>query len=233
VVDLGCAAGDQAQLLARRGARVLGLDANEELLAHARARGIPRAEFSAADLRALPDLGAPADGLWSSFAAAYFVDLAPVLARWGRLLRPGGWIALVEVADMFGHEPLAPRTRELFAGYAADARRAGRYDFDMGARLGAELARAGFEPARSLALPDQELAGDGPAPPEALAAWSLRFERMGLLRAFCGAEFERVRDDFLGCLARPDHRATASVQACVAIKPDSPPARDPPAPGRR
>jgi hypothetical protein len=148
-------------------------------------------------------------------------------------LRPGGWIALVEVADMFGHEPVTPRTRELLAGYAADARRAGRYDFDGGARLGAELARAGFEPARTLALPDRELAGDGPAPPEVLAAWRLRFERMGLLRAFCGAEFERVRDDFLACLARPDHRATASVQACVAFSPGASPGGDPPAPGRR
>jgi 2-polyprenyl-3-methyl-5-hydroxy-6-metoxy-1,4-benzoquinol methylase len=40
VLDLGCGVGDQAALLAARGARVLGFDMNEELLGEARSRSI-------------------------------------------------------------------------------------------------------------------------------------------------------------------------------------------------
>jgi SAM-dependent methyltransferase len=218
VLDVGCGPGDVAALLTARGARVIGFDGNAELLEVARARAIPGAEFRPADLRGpLPHAGR-ADGLWCSFVAAYFPDLAPALARWGEALRPGGWIALTEVAGLFGHEPVAERTRALLEAYAADARRAGRYDFDMGERLGAELARAGFEPARAFAVPDQEFAFAGPASAAVLDAWRARFDRMGLLRDFCGAEFEPLRADFLACLTRADHRSTSTVQVRIATR---------------
>ena len=45
VLDLGCGIGDQAAQLAERGARVLGLDTNPELLAAAQIRNIPNAEY--------------------------------------------------------------------------------------------------------------------------------------------------------------------------------------------
>src|SRR5262245_37712030 len=80
VLDLGCGVGDQAAELVKRGARVLGIDANDELLREARSRRLPGAEFRLADLRALPDLGLAADWIWSSFAAAYFPDLPTALA---------------------------------------------------------------------------------------------------------------------------------------------------------
>jgi trans-aconitate methyltransferase len=117
VLDLGCAVGDQAAALAARGARVIGLDASDDLLLEARARGIPNAEFRKADLSALPDLGGPADGIWCSFAAAYFPDLAATLASWREHLRGGGWIALTEIDDLFGHAPLGAGTRSLLEKY--------------------------------------------------------------------------------------------------------------------
>lgn len=132
VLDLGCGVGDQAAELLARGARVIGFDANEELLDAARARTLEGAEFHGADLRALPELDRPAAGLWCSFASAYFVELAPVLQGWARALRPGGWIALTEIDDLFAHEPLGARTRELLEAYAQEAVRERRYDFRMG-----------------------------------------------------------------------------------------------------
>lgn len=216
VLDLGCGVGDQAAELVRRGASVIGVDGNEELLAVARTRTLARAEFRRADLRQLDGLGVVADGLWSSFAAAYFVELAPVLAGWARLLRPGGWIALTEVDDLFGHEPLPPRTRARLAAYADEARAAQRYDFRMGRRLAGELERAGFTVVRTLTLADQELARDGAALPQVLAAWRARLERMTLLRQRCGSDFDVLRTDFLGCLASPAHRASARVCCCIA-----------------
>jgi trans-aconitate methyltransferase len=46
---LGCGVGDVAALLSIRGARVVGIDMNEEVLAAARDRDIPGAEFHSAD----------------------------------------------------------------------------------------------------------------------------------------------------------------------------------------
>ena len=218
VLDLGCGVGDQAAELVARGAHVVGVDVNEELLGEARSRGLAGAEFRTADLRAPLDLGKAADGIWSSFAAAYFPDLSAVLEIWKRGLRPGGWIALTEIDDLFGHEPLGARTRALLEGYAREALAAGRYDFHMGSKLEEHLTHAGFSVSRELALADQELSFTGPARPEVIEAWRARLEGMRLLCEFCGRNFEQVRDDFLGCLARADHRSTARVVCCIAAQ---------------
>ena len=218
VLDLGCGIGDLAAELAARGARVTGVDLQDELLAAARARNLRNVELLKHDLRDLGGLDVQADGIWSSFAAAYMTDLAPVLVRWGEHLRPGGWIALTEIDDMFGHEPLGERSRELFEAYARDALAAGRYDFHMGRKLEDHLIRAGLTVTRTFSVPDRELAFDGPAEPDVLAAWRSRFEWMSLLRRQWGAEYEPVRDDFLRGLAHPAHRSRARVCCCIAVK---------------
>jgi trans-aconitate methyltransferase len=85
VLDLGCGVSDVTELLSRRGAHVVGVDMNEELLTAARARRIPRAEFRSVDLWSLPppeDLAGAADGLWCGFTVAYFTDPAPVVSAW-------------------------------------------------------------------------------------------------------------------------------------------------------
>lgn len=219
VLDLGCGVGDQAALLAARGARVIGFDLNEEVLNHARSRQLPGAVFHACDLRALPDLGVTADGLWCSFAAAYFPDLPAVLPGWAKHLRPGGWIALTEIDDFFGHEPLSATTTSLLESYARDAVAAGRYDFHMGCKLQGYLERSGFTVSQVVTLADQELSFDGPALPEVIDAWRSRLDGMKLLQAFCGSGFEALREDFLGCLAAAGHRSLAEVVCCIASKP--------------
>ncbi len=144
VLDLGCGVGDLAAEFVARGARVIGVDMNQELLREARSRQLSNAEFRGGDLRTLPDFGIAVDGLWCSFATAYFPDLPRALSAWARSVRPGGWIALTEVDDLFGHEPLSVRTKALFRAYAEDAFAAGRYDFHMGRKLRAHLERSGF-----------------------------------------------------------------------------------------
>lgn len=208
MLDLGCAIGDQAAALAARGARVIGIDANDALLGEARARRIPNAAFLKGDLRHLPELDVEADGIWCSFAAAYLPDLAPVLADWKERLKRGSWIALTEVDDLFGHEPLSGSARELFATRAREALDAGRYDFHMGRKLRGYLERAGFTVVKALTLEDQELSFTGPARPDVLQAWRDRFDRMSGLST--------VRDEFLACLERPDHVSTARVVCCLA-----------------
>ena len=218
VLDLGCGVGDQAAELVARGARVIGFDANEELLAAARARALPNAEFHDVDLRALPELAVPADGIWCSFTAAYFVDLAGLLALWSDALRPGGWIALTEVDDLFAHAPLFARTRELFDAFMREAELEKRYDFRMGRKLEANLTHAEFRITRRLELGDRELAFSGPALPAVVEAWRARLARMKGLQSFCGAEYERLHADFLSCLTHPEHRSQCRVVCVVAAR---------------
>jgi SAM-dependent methyltransferase len=216
VLDLGCGIGDQALELTALGARVVGLEANQELLATAQARGIARANFRAGDLRE-PDIETVVDGIWCSFATAYVPDLGPTLARWKRLIKPGGWIALTEVDNLFGHEPVEADTREVFAAYARDALDNNRYDFHMGGKLRAYLEQAGYQIMTAQQVLDRELSFDGPADSEVVDAWNARLNRMSSLRDFCGLSFDAIRGDFIASLMRPDHRSVARVCFCLAV----------------
>jgi ubiquinone/menaquinone biosynthesis C-methylase UbiE len=214
VLDLGCGVGDLAAEFVARGARVVGVDMNEELVREARSRALSNAEFRVADLRRLPDLGIAADGIWCSFAAAYFPDLPAVLTAWARSLRSGGWVALTEIDDLFGHEPLSARTKELFRAYAERVLAAG-YDVHMGRKLRAHLEHCGFSVAKILTLDDQELSFSGPARPDVLDGWRARFDRMKLLRDVCGPDIDHVQVEFLDCLRRADHTSVAKVYCCI------------------
>lgn len=221
VLDLGCAIGDQAADLAARGAVVHGIDGHDEFLAFARARGIPEATFDRADLRTWCDPTLRADGLWSSFAAAYFPDFTPVLTRWARALRPGGFVALTEVDDLFGHEPLPADIRDRLAAYGEDARRAGRYDFGMGSRLRQSAVDAGLEIVDETTFDDDEFAFTGSARPEVRAGWGRRFDRMALLQHWFGTDWPRARTALLECLASPGHRSRCRVVFVLARTPTS------------
>lgn len=217
VLDLGCAIGAQSQDLARMGANVIGIDLNPELVAMAAGKNIPRATFVLGDVREV-SLPNPVDGIWSSFTAAYFPDLQPVLQGWSTLLKPGGWLALTEVDDMFGHEPLPSRSARILAAFAAEAVSSKRYDFSMGSKLAEQMQLAGFQVVQEAHLTDKELSFQGPADVEVVEAWAERFDRMKLLAASAGAEYAQLRTDFLTCLASPVHSATANVRYCLGFK---------------
>jgi ubiquinone/menaquinone biosynthesis C-methylase UbiE len=218
VLDLGCGVGDLAAEFVNRGSRVIGIDVHEEFLLEARSRRLSNAEFRTGDLRSLTDLGIQADGIWCSFTAAYFPDLPTVLPPWTSNLKPGGWIALTEIDDLFGHEPLSVQTKELFKAYAENALAAGRYDFFMGRKLRGHLEAFGFKVSKVLTVEDQEFSFSGPARPEVLDAWRARFNRMQLLRDFCGENSNRVQEEFLSCLLHADHESISKVCCCIARK---------------
>jgi SAM-dependent methyltransferase len=217
VLDLGCGVGDQAAELVARGARVIAVDANAELLESGRRRGLRNVEFRREDLRALDGSGVRADGIWCSFAAAYFPALGELLRSWREFLVPGGWIALTEVDDLFGHAPVDAVTTRTLEAYREVSLAANRYDFQMGRKLHGHLEASGFRVTTSLELRDNELAFDGPADVEVLDAWATRLARMRLLQEFCGVNFGHVRDQLLAALADPRHCSQARVHCCVGI----------------
>lgn len=216
VLDLGCGVGDLAADLSSRGAHVIGFDINAEFVAFANERRIPNTEFRVADLRNFRDSFLRADGIWSSFTVAYFPSLCDVVSGWIDHLRPGGWLALTEIDNLFGHHPISIRTSELLDRYVEDSIEHSRYDFRMGRKMAHELRKTGLTVTHEFTVPDAELSFSGQADPEVLEAWRTRFNRMALLQEFCGAEFQHVCDDFLNCLNRDDHYCSATVQCCIA-----------------
>lgn len=217
VLDLGCGPGDLSAELLARGAQVKGIDANDELLAEAR-RQCPTGLFQHQDLKNLQLPENSFDGLWSSFAAAYFVNFENVLSSWLKFLTDDAWICIVEMDDLLGHEPLSNETRALIEAFYEDALRANRYDFEAGRKIRPLLESAGFT-VEQFELADKELSFAGAAPAEVLQAWRNRLNRMGGLRTFLGGEYPHFAEEFIDCISSVNHRARCKVIACVGTRP--------------
>ena len=106
VLDLACGTGDLCNDVAAAGFRPIGIDLSAGMLAHARTPA-PLAE---ADVMRLPIPDGRLDGAVCGFALRNFVGLPPFFAELARVLRPGGRIALLDVAE--------PSNRVLKAGHS-------------------------------------------------------------------------------------------------------------------
>lgn len=95
VLDLACGTGDLCRDLVEAGHRPVGADLSFGMLTAARTD----APLAHADALALPFRDGTVDGVVSGFALRNFVSLPPMLAELGRVLRPGGRIALLDVAE--------------------------------------------------------------------------------------------------------------------------------------
>ena len=94
VLDLACGTGDLCRELAAAGLRPIGVDRSAGMLAAARTS----APLVRGDALGLPVSDGAADGIVCGFALRNFVALEPFLAECTRVLRPGGRLALLEVA---------------------------------------------------------------------------------------------------------------------------------------
>ncbi|RBQ21868.1 SAM-dependent methyltransferase [Spongiactinospora rosea] len=95
-LDAACGTGRIAALLGERGHRVIGVDSSPEMLVHARKR-VPDAEFREGDLTGLPIPDDAVDLVVCSLALAHVEDLAPVMAEFARVLRPGGGLVIADI----------------------------------------------------------------------------------------------------------------------------------------
>ncbi len=102
ILDLACGQGELAQMLARRGARVLGVDASPSLIESARTRAGEHARFMVGDVRTLEalDIG-PVDAGVCVLALMNIDRIDAVLRGVGALLRPGGRFVCVILHPAF------------------------------------------------------------------------------------------------------------------------------------
>ena len=94
VVDLACGTGDLCRELEATGLAAVGVDLSFGMLAAARTD----APLVQGDALRLPLRAGSADGVTCGFALRNLVELPPFFAELARVLRPGGRIALLEVA---------------------------------------------------------------------------------------------------------------------------------------
>ncbi len=95
VLDLAAGTGDFCRELTRAGLRPLGFDLSYGMLAAARTE----APLVQADALRLPIRSASADGVTCGFALRNLVELDGFFDELARVVRPGGRIALLEVAE--------------------------------------------------------------------------------------------------------------------------------------
>jgi demethylmenaquinone methyltransferase/2-methoxy-6-polyprenyl-1,4-benzoquinol methylase len=93
VLDLASGTGDLCVDLAKAGLRPLSTDLSFGMLTADRS-GAPRMQ---ADILRLPVADASVDGVTCGFALRNLVDLATFFTELGRVVRPGGRIALLDV----------------------------------------------------------------------------------------------------------------------------------------
>jgi ubiquinone/menaquinone biosynthesis C-methylase UbiE len=93
-LDAGCGAGMAAQMAAKRGAKVSGLDASEPLLAIARER-VPEGQFLTGELEKLPFADATFDAITGFNSFQYAGDPTAALKEAKRVTKAGGVVAIM------------------------------------------------------------------------------------------------------------------------------------------
>jgi SAM-dependent methyltransferase len=109
VLDAACGTGRYAEHAAAHGHQVIGVDSSSEMLDRARAR-VSDVDFRLGDLHRLPLPDDAVDIVVCGLALVHVPDLAPVMAEFARVLRPGGHLVTADVHHVLvlaGSVPIA------------------------------------------------------------------------------------------------------------------------------
>lgn len=122
VLDLACGTGDFCRELTAQGLTSVGMDLSRNMLAAARTE----APLVEADILRLPVADGSVDGVTCGFALRNLVELPAFFAELARVLRPGGRIALLEVAEpdnrilRLGHNAYFDKVVPVIGGLLSD-----------------------------------------------------------------------------------------------------------------
>lgn len=121
ILEIGCGTGQLTERLANHGFHLTAIDIGPSMVAAARrrlAKAKAEAEVSF-QVTSFEDLAAPDESfdLVISSAAFHWIDPEVAFGKSARLLRPGGWLALLDTEERYDH-PLGPALDVLWIRYA-------------------------------------------------------------------------------------------------------------------
>jgi demethylmenaquinone methyltransferase / 2-methoxy-6-polyprenyl-1,4-benzoquinol methylase len=122
VLDLAAGTGDFCRDLQKAGITAVGMDLSFGMLSHAKTT----APLVQADALRLPVVTASVDGVTCGFALRNFVDLGEFFDELGRVVRPGGRVALLDASTppnpllKFGHGIYFGKVVPLIGGLLSD-----------------------------------------------------------------------------------------------------------------
>jgi len=92
IYDMGCGIGAISKMLADKARLVIAIDNDSELIQEAnRSNPAENISYQTANLASMNYQNLPTgDGIWSSFIAAYFPDITPILNKWISILKAWG-----------------------------------------------------------------------------------------------------------------------------------------------
>lgn len=116
VLDLGCGTGISTRQIASRAAEVVGCDPDPTMLAHAISAGGKNIRYVVGRATHIPEKDASFDGV-TIFSAFHWFANREAISEIFRVIRPGGWLAIINRENAPEYEL---RLRSVLADFAAE-----------------------------------------------------------------------------------------------------------------
>lgn len=220
VAELGCGTGSFAEVLSKKIKEVIAIDLNQNLLEILQNKKIENITILQKDISNLNYIPKQVDGIFSSFAIAYFPNkMEQILKKWFDKLKNGGWIAIIEIDDLLrGHTPLSKETLNKLEVFEDKTRNNGIYDFRAGRKISLILKNFGMEILLDEDLEDSELTDSGILSDEIYTMWENRLNRLSFDKFFQKDEIQSIKADFLSLLKSAKHINQTKVKFIIAKK---------------
>ncbi len=220
VAELGCGTGAFAEVLSKKVKEVIAIDLNQNLLEILQNKKIQNITILQKDISNLNYIPKQVDGIFSSFAIAYFPNkMEQILKNWFDKLKNGGWVAIIEIDDLLrGHTPLSKETLNKLEVFEDKTRNNGIYDFRAGRKISLILKDLGMEILLDEDLEDSELTDSGILSDEIYTMWENRLNRLSFDKFFQKDEIQSIKADFLSLLKSAKHINQTKVKFVIAKK---------------
>lgn len=221
VIDLGCSIGAVSDLLAKKVASVTGIDSNIDFINYCLSKSAQNQTFICQNFAEINYASLePTTGVWSSFSLSYLKNPYVFLSAIYKILKPQGWIALVDVSNFISGNML-PECKhfKLVQDFENGSIISGSYDFDFGSKIEYYLNKVGFKITHvNNNVLDEELNFDGSVSPKILKNWRARLERMQGLRSKFPVIYPEIVNEILFSLESENRRKNNNVWFVVAKK---------------
>lgn len=220
VAELGCGTGAFAEVLSKKVKEVIAIDLNQNLLEILQNKKIQNITILQKDISNLNYIPKQVDGIFSSFAIAYFPNkMEQILKNWFDKLKNGGWVAIIEIDDLLrGHTPLSKETLNKLEVFEDKTRNNGIYDFRAGRKISLILKDLGMEILLDEDLEASELTDSGILSDEIYTMWENRLNRLSFDKFFQKDEIQSIKADFLSLLKSAKHINQTKVKFVIAKK---------------